>query len=228
MNAVIQQKAEDGIFLMEEAIIDAMTARIPTHTCTKARTLSLEIGGTEEASPHDLELITFFLLERMRSQGRVNICPLPDCDGWNLTKQEKSRRLAPPQLSQDLDWATDITVEEYPQNGDVLIRNIDWIPALYHHSPSIQEALENPTWHYVTTLDGHVPVGYSFEFNEHHGHITAYGHLHPAVIYPDASSRCDATTNIVQAKIAISFRSIRTREAVRRYISHHRGQPETI
>ena len=220
MNAIIRQQVDDGVFLLEEAILTILE-NPASQPCISASQISLKSGLNDDATTPAVDLITFSIFEILRHQGRVDICDTPECGGWKLTKSEAQRRAEPIQLREDLDWEADLTVQEHQQLGDITVRDLDWGMALHHHGPSIQEALENPELRYTTKIDNHLDAAYAFDFTESKTQITAHGKLHPAQLFPDGTHQVDENTTIAAAKIAITFRSVHTREAVRRYIAQH-------
>ena len=135
-----------------------------------------------------------------------------------MSTQNDTYLTADGNLPDDLDWEIDGEVTEHEQTGQVRLQDLNWEFALHYGGPSIEEML---TWAgsvYHERLDGHMDIGYTFEFRvDEQDRIIAKGRIHPAECTKHSSNTMTDTT-IVEADIVLTPKDPRTAAALREYI----------
>ena len=128
-------------------------------------------------------------------------------------------------LPSNLDWSMDLEVREKERNpGSQLgVRDLEWQYALDQSLRLIDETFpELEPFH--DSLDGHLNVGYSFDFTlGPEGEIAVMAKMHPALVGRHAQSVIYDEV-IAEACLILKFKNRRTEKTVRDYLREEMGQ----
>ena len=203
--------AHDGAFLLEEATIMSLT----NHERDGQHPTPFDVGK-------DINVDSDVILAIMRQLETANrVQNLHHRGGyyWTLTDVEREIRNHLPDLAAVEDWEAEVKFGPTSHNGDVRINDQLWMAAIFHHGPSVQELIKSPRLEYIAPFETYFTVAYQFRLEFPNDALVAYVTAHPVQQFPGGDHKVDNSATIAEVTATIRFRSIRTREAVRRYIA---------